>query len=92
MRDAVVGMEPLAVLLHPRARAGLDLPWDEPLIQDPAAPRAPKGPSCFLRAEPLEINSDPCDIVTVGGSGSFPIPNIRFCAFPWVLGGFFQAN
>lgn len=44
-RDAVVGMEPLAVLLHPRPRAGLDLPWDELLIQDPAAPalELPKG-------------------------------------------------
>lgn len=60
-RDAVVGVEPLAVLLHPRPRAVLDLPWDELLMQDPAAPvplavelpRASKGLSCFLRVEPL---------------------------------------
>lgn len=60
-RDTVVGMEPLAVLLHPRPRAVLNLRRDELLVQDPTAPvplavelpRAQKGLSCFLRVEAL---------------------------------------
>lgn len=57
--DALVGTEPLAALLHPRPKARLDLPWDAhpgPAAPAPLAvelPRTQKGPSCFLRAEPL---------------------------------------